>query len=187
VVFPLLIHHIIIFKSKSIGLMLLLIWILSIFTTSLAFQIGLATPLNVLEARKILLTEKMNPLSISQQNLIIARDDNEMVGFGQIRPLDEEYSELASLYVLPEHRHKGIGSALVEHLLERHDVRTPPTRVCLLTLRPTIPFYQPFGFEVVETAPEPLQFEFLAGSLISAVLGNGLCCMVREIPTRTIE
>ena len=40
--------------------------------------------------------------------------------FGQICPLDDKYLELASLYV-PQYHRQGVGSALVQELLECHD------------------------------------------------------------------
>jgi ribosomal protein S18 acetylase RimI-like enzyme len=148
-----------------------------------------ATPADVLFARKTMLQQAMNPLSISQQTLLVAFDgehcNEKLVGFGQIRPLTGDYSELASLYVLPEHRKRGIGTFLVRELLRRHDAEKDQAAVvCLLTLRPTIPFYTPHGFKVVQgdeaSMPKPLEFEFKAGSVISALLGNELVCMVRQ-------
>ena len=109
-----------------------------------------------------------------------SKDEKQLVvGFGQIRPLTPDYAELASLYVLPEYRKQGIGTALVKELLKCYDAEKQEAVVCLLTLRPTIPFYTPHGFRVVENIPEPLKFEFKAGSVISTLLGNDLVCMVR--------
>lgn len=102
-----------------------------------------------------------------------------MIGFGQIRPLNIEYSELASLYVLPDYRQQGVGSALVKELLARHE---DDTKVCLLTLKPTMSFYEMHGFVCIkslEDLPSNLKFEFKVGSLISSFLGNDLVCMVR--------
>jgi GNAT superfamily N-acetyltransferase len=148
--------------------------------------------------------EAMNPLSISQERLLVAFDDNgnypEMfLGFGQIRPLttttnqekdnrNVEFSELASLYVFPEYRRQGVGGALVDELLQRHDASsssTPTSKVCLLTLRPTVPFFQAHGFSIADDEeraqlPSTLQFEYTAGSILSAFLKNDLVCMIRR-------
>jgi ribosomal protein S18 acetylase RimI-like enzyme len=82
-----------------------------------------ASAADVSFARKTMLQQAMNPLSISEQTLLVAYDDDtqDLVGFGQIRPLSAEYAELASLFVLPEKRKQGIGSSLVDALLERFD------------------------------------------------------------------
>lgn len=158
---------------------------ITVVTTGNALVIGPATSTHVFLARQILFQEAMNPLSISKRTLLVAQsDDGSMVGFGQIRPLDGVYSELASLYVDPEHRQQGIGSALVEKLLQRHDADLmAPPRVCLLTLQPTTTFYERHGFMVhtcIDDLPASLQFEFTAGSLVSTFLGNDICCMVRD-------
>ncbi|KAI2494055.1 hypothetical protein MHU86_20498 [Fragilaria crotonensis] len=152
----------------------------------MAVTIRPATAMDLFSARKILFQEAMNPLAISERTLLVAAqsEDGDMVGFGQIRPLDSVYSELASLYVYPEYRRQGIGSALVEKLLERHDADPfHSRRLCLLTLMPTVKFYEKHGFEVqtsIEDLPSAFQFEFKAGALVSSILGNDICCMVRD-------
>jgi ribosomal protein S18 acetylase RimI-like enzyme len=140
-----------------------------------------------------MLQEAMNPISISQDHLLVAFDDDDpaekLMGFGQIRPLDGVYSELASLYVFPDHRSKGIGGSLVEELLERYDKQgttNAPGTVCLLALSETAPFYEKYGFMVVNEneiqsdLPSSLKFEYKAGSVLSSILGNDLVCMVRR-------
>lgn len=165
-----------------------------------SYEIRPATSLDVSSARKILFQEAMNPLSISTETLLVASEnqyetngnynDNALMGFGQIRPLNDEYSELASIYVMPNCRHQGVGTALVSKLLEKHDneaissfANHPQKSVCLLTLRPTVLFYQKHSFLVVtekDMVPPPLRFEYAAGSVLSAILGNDIVCMVRE-------
>jgi N-acetylglutamate synthase-like GNAT family acetyltransferase len=154
---------------------------------SLAFRS--ATPNDLFTARQTMFQEKMNPLSISQDRLLVAFDDSDernLLGFGQIRPLDGVFSELASLYVKPENRQQGIGGALVQQLLQRHDQAESPTTVCLLTLSSTSCFYEKHGFELMDeveiqsTMPSSFRFEYAAGSVVSSLLGNGLVCMIRR-------
>lgn len=164
-----------------------------------AWQFRAASPKDVAFARKTMISQAMNPLSISKERLIVAFDDEKltdttgeaaaepdgMLGFGQIRPLDDLYAELASLFVLPKQRGKGIGGALVQELLSRHDAKYDGPKqpeVVLLTLRPTTPLYEKYGFEIlndVSEIPLSLQFEYKAGSIVSAFLGNDLVCMKR--------
>jgi amino-acid N-acetyltransferase len=176
--------------------LLLLLFCLLLVCASTAFtvktpncniQFRKATNTDVFFARKILFQEAMNPLSISTETLLVAYDkddsQSQRVGFGQIRPLDAKYSELASLYVLPEYRQQGIGTRLVEQLLKQHDEQDDPsTSVCLLTLKPTVPFYQAHGFESVvsiDDLPPTIQFEYRAGQVVSSLLQNELVCIVR--------
>jgi N-acetylglutamate synthase-like GNAT family acetyltransferase len=147
---------------------------------------------DVLVARKILFQEAMNPLSVTQNHLVVAFDqdrdgEDTLLGFGQIRPVDERFAELASLFVHPDWRGQGIGTALVFELLQRHDqCSNPDTDVCLLTLRSTSQFYKLHGFITIEESevkinlPPALRFEFAAGSLLSTFLGNELVCMIRQ-------
>jgi GNAT superfamily N-acetyltransferase len=171
-----------------IGLVLFL-WLPHMAT---AWTIRAATSQDIGLARKVLLQEAMNPLSVSTEFLLVAANDDApdtVLGFGQIRPLDgSDYTELASLYVFPDHRRQGIASALIESLLERQQQADSSSSVCLLTLRPTMPLYEKFGFGIVDpkrnddtwkTLPQTVRLEYQAGSLLSLVLGNDLVCMVR--------
>ena len=167
-----------------------------------SLQFRSATADDISLARKILLKEKMNPFGVSQDTLLVALADesdvdgnnNEassslsspaVLGFGQIRPLNDEYSELASLYVVPESRKKGIGGALVQNLLDRHVAMKQQQRICLLTLKPTTSFYEPYGFRVATESerkqlPSSIQLEYQAGLALSFLLGNDLVCMIHS-------
>lgn len=88
--------------------------------------------------------------------------------------------ELASIFVQDEWRSKGIGSALVRRLLEQHEQSGRAVAdMYLLTLEPTVGWYERFGFCRVEKrdVPQPMAFEVAAGEALSALLGNQLCCM----------
>ena len=89
--------------------------------------------------------------------------------------------ELSSVYVDPSYRGQGIGTDLVRRVLERHVQRGLSTsNVYLLTLATTVQWYQDsFGFEVVPKpqVPEQLAFEVSAGTLITKLIGEELCCM----------
>lgn len=134
------------------------------------------------------------------------KEEGRVVGFGQIRPLPQEekddgsasasFWELASLFVDPDHRRKGVGTAIIQELLRRHDEAQqqqqqgdshPEAIVLLLTLAPTAPLYEPHGFQVVDPAssefrnlPKSVRLEHAAGKAVSWVLGNELVCMVRR-------
>ena len=168
---------------------LLLLLLIKLWWSSSAFNIEYrpATTNDVNVARKILFHQAMNPLSIRAEHMIVATDetnDNALVGFGQIRPIpsSDKYCELASVYVDPSYRRKGIASSIIQQLLDRHDSLNQNT-ICLLTLKPTTPLYEKYGFQIVtdiSTMPQGIQLEFRAGSMISTFLGNNLVCMVRE-------
>ena len=71
-------------------------------------------------------------------------------------------------------------AALVQRLLERHTSQGRAlTDTFLLTLEPTVNWYEQFGFERLPTSrvPKPMELEVKAGEALSAVLGNKLVAM----------
>lgn len=68
-------------------------------------------------------SEKMNIMgACSPHHFLLAyepKDDCRILGFGQVKPISKRTRKLASLYVYPEYRGCGIGSAIVDQLLER--------------------------------------------------------------------
>lgn len=151
--------------------------------------IGPATPQDLKAARQVLFKLKMNPIIGTEADFFTAKnsDDNSLVGFGQIRPLGRDHAELASVYVQPEFRRKGVATDLISALIGRHDAASPSPTLCLLTLESTTPLYERFGFTVVSNSievrklPRALQFELLVGKGISFFLKNSLACMVRRV------
>jgi hypothetical protein len=58
---------------------------------------------------KLLLAEKLNPLSLDMHRFVVATsttpsDQQKLIGFGQLKPLDSNSLELSSLVVDPEYR-----------------------------------------------------------------------------------
>ena len=106
----------------------------------------------------------------------------------QTRQVDKESSspllwELASVYVRPEYRSQGIGSGLVARCLQRHVQRKRMlvNSVYLLTLGKRAPWYASgFAFEIVPDAtdiPSSMQLEIAAGTIITKLIDEELCCM----------
>ena len=87
--------------------------------------------------------------------------------------------ELASVYVLPEYRRQGIGSELVQRIMKEYQSTGKlATDIYLLTLDPD--FYEPLGFEIIESPtdlPKPMEFEIGVGSLIAGMMNKNLICM----------
>jgi len=91
--------------------------------------------------------------------------------------------ELASVWVDPSVRRKGIGTELVRRALQRHcrEKGNVATNVYLLTLASTAGWYREnFGFRLVaspEDIPSQMAFEVQAGKLITRIIGAELVCM----------
>jgi GNAT superfamily N-acetyltransferase len=169
-----------------------------------------ATSADVSLAREILLQQAMNPFSIEEANMLVAYDADEIddgisgvVGFGQIRSIGTgsstklKYSELASLYVEPSYRRRGIGSMIIQQLIERYYDNNQQSElnnndvsgsaICLLTLRTTASLYERHDFVVMpmdskdfQQLPKSIRLEATVGRILSGFLGNDLICMVRN-------
>lgn len=148
---------------------------------------------------KMVREENMNPLFIDPVNFLIAQDDEaQVVGIGQVRPLGKNY-ELASLAVRKDMRGNGIGTALVNELLERQKAKlmveaSDPSSVSLpdvflLTLVSSTPFYSRMGFlEIpVSMAPMGMQMEAAAGSFVAKMSGGELTCMRYKFPSTELK
>ena len=67
-----------------------------------------------------------------------------MVGCGQVKPHGDGTKELASIAVEPEYQGKGVGSLIMNALLERE-----PGELYLVCLKHNVTYYQKFGFRVL--------------------------------------
>lgn len=80
-----------------------------------------------------------------ESNHIVTRLDGKPIGTARWRAIDFGV-KLERFAVLPEHRGKGIGTILVQKILEQV---LPVQVVYLHAQEEVIPFYEQYGFEVV--------------------------------------
>ena len=86
-------------------------------------------------------------LIIHARHSVTAWLDDVLVGMGRATGAGVQYAHLADIAVLPEHQGKGIGSALLQHLLGLVDRETSmDATVTLHALPDAEPFYARFGF-----------------------------------------
>lgn len=131
---------------------------------------------------KLLLAEKMNPLGIlvpMEENFVVAFDSETMslLGAGQMKPLHDDCYELSSCVVDKEFRGQGIGTRIVNHLL---DQAPRGAEIYLVTVEDREDFYEKrCGFRrVQEDIPPELTLEVLIGTCVAkAVTGRGLIIM----------
>lgn len=140
--------------------------------------------------RKMVIKERMNPLGLPVERFIVAESENKLVGFGQLQQQpnqqDVQFLELRTLIVDDALRGQGIGSAVMEHLLDTS--AASHTDVYLTTLKKTIPFYQKVGFQEVPRGqvPRAMWFEVLAGSIVAPLAaGDSLVVLKRSAPEPT--
>jgi len=97
----------------------------------------------------------INPMGLDWKRFVVAVDDrDEMLGCGQIKPHGRDVLELASIAVYPEQQGKGIGSAIIKHLLQ-----DSPRPLYLMCESSNGPLYEKFGFREVSHDEMPRYFQ----------------------------
>ena len=89
-----------------------------------------------------------------------------MLACGQLKPHGEAILELASIAVEPAYRHKGVASAIVEHLISQ------APRPLYLTCRSSLGgFYEKWGFRAISESEMPAYFRRLSrlGSILMSL------------------
>ena len=77
-----------------------------------------------------------------------------MIGCGQIKPHSHDVLELASIAVHPEHQGRGVGRAIIEHLLQ-----DSPRPLYLMCESANGPLYEKFGFREISYKEMPRYFQ----------------------------
>ncbi len=101
--------------------------------------------------RKLIWQVRINPAGLNWQRFYVAVDERDrLLGCGQIKLHADGCRELASLAVAPAARGQGVARAIIQQLLK--EARRPLYLRCADRLQP---FYEKFGFRVVEPAEMP--------------------------------
>lgn len=97
----------------------------------------------------------INPMDLNWKRFVVAvNDQDEMIGCGQIKPHGTEILELASIAVHPEFQGKGIGSAIIQHLLANS-----PRPMYLMCESSRGSLYEKFGFYAITYDEMPRYFQ----------------------------
>ncbi len=107
--------------------------------------------------RRMIRQAKINPMGLDWRRFVLAvTETDEIVGCGQLKPHPDGSIELASIAVIPAHQRRGVARMIIEHLIAR---QPPPLYLmCRSVLRP---FYEQFGFRVLQEAEMPPYFKRL--------------------------
>ncbi len=128
--------------------------------------------------QKLIRQARINPTGLAWERFLVAVDKNgKVIGCGQIKPHSDGSRELASIAVIPEYRHQGIASALIEELLAKS------TGELYLMCRSSLgPFYERFGFLPVEGEDLPPYFKRMKrlARLIKSLEKNGEALLVMK-------
>ena len=118
------------------------------------FTIQRAQKINVIKIKQLILKSGLNPTALNWRNFFIAKDtDGNFIACGQVKVHVDGTMEMASLAVKKDWHHKGVGSALVERLLEKY-----PIRLYLMCQSSLGSYYEKFGFQAIDEAEMPKYF-----------------------------
>jgi N-acetylglutamate synthase-like GNAT family acetyltransferase len=114
-----------------------------------------AQEMEAAEIRDLIHLVGINPTGLDWKRFVVAvNDKDEMIGCGQLKPHGQDVLELASIAVYPEQQGKGIGRAIIEHLL-----KDSPRPLYLMCESSNGPLYEKFGFREVCYEEMPRYFQ----------------------------
>lgn len=116
-----------------------------ILEPSMKFNLRPATQSEKRKIRSLTYQSGRHPFGLNWHNFVVAvASSGEIIGCGQIRRHIDGSRELASIAVDPEYQNEGIGSALIEHLLNM------APRPIFVTCRSDFEgYYSRFGFRSI--------------------------------------
>ncbi len=123
------------------------------------FTLRPATEADFPVIRQLIRESRLNPSGLNWRRFLIAETpEGQFAGCGQIKPHPEGTLELASIAVREPYREHGLASRLIKQLLANE-----PTRPIYLTCDSTLsPFYEKFGFRILELAEMPAYYRRLS-------------------------
>jgi len=77
---------------------------------------------------------------------------------------NENRIEIGQFYILPEYQNKGIGSYLLEDILDNSDNAGSIVELEVLKVNPAVSLYQRYGFEIVDSNEHMYQMERKPGN-----------------------
>ena len=124
---------------------------------------------------------RLNPRNLHWQNFLVAEENGHIVGIRQVKVHAQGTREVASGFVLPEHRRQGISARLMNKLLahEKGPLYT-------LVDEKRAPYYEQFGFRQVHVNDLPSDFrkEYWIGRIVTTLVTLFRKDRVRVIPLK---
>ena len=110
---------------------------------------------------------KINPRNLRWEHFLIAEENGQIEGIRQVKVHAQGTREIASGFVLPEHRHRGISAQLMKEILAREK-----GTLYLMCAKQWKKYYEQFGFRDAKLAELPSDFhsEYLIGKIITTLI-----------------
>jgi N-acetylglutamate synthase-like GNAT family acetyltransferase len=124
---------------------------------------------------------KLNPRNLHWERFLVAEQDGQIIGIRQIKVYADGTREVASGFVLPEYRRRGISARLMKELLAREN---GPLYTMVNEMR--APYYEQFGFRRVDINQLPSDFlkEYRIGRIVTGLMSIFRKDKVRIIPLK---
>jgi N-acetylglutamate synthase-like GNAT family acetyltransferase len=110
-----------------------------------------ATENDQLAIRRLIAEVRLPRMNLQWPNFMVAEEDGEMVGMGQVKSHGDGSRELASIAILPTRQGQHIGTAVIKALLARE----AGVVLHLSCRRELEGYYERFGFRRLERAAYP--------------------------------
>jgi N-acetylglutamate synthase-like GNAT family acetyltransferase len=127
--------------------------------------------------RALIRRVRINPMGLDWRRFVVAEEAGQVVGAGQIKEHGDGTCELASIAVVPERQGAGIGSAIVEALITRHEARHGGDLYLYCAPR-NESYYPRFGFRRLPSEEIPGAFRGMVR--LSRVVGPVLTVLTHE-------
>ena len=124
---------------------------------------------------------KLNPRNLKWKNFLVAEENGQVVGIRQVKVYEQGTREIASGFVLPEYRRRGISAQLMKALLAGE---VGPLYTMVNQKR--APYYEQFGFRRVDVNQLPSDFrnEYRIGRIVTTLLSLFSKERIRIIPLK---
>jgi len=128
--------------------------------------------------RRLIAEVRLPRMNLRWPNFLVAEEDGEMVGMGQVKSHRDGSRELASIAIVPKRQGEGVGTAVIKALL----VREAGVVLHLSCRRELEGYYERFGFRRIEPVAYPPYFQRTTrlANLITRFFGVHLIVMRRE-------
>jgi N-acetylglutamate synthase-like GNAT family acetyltransferase len=124
---------------------------------------------------------RLNPRNLRWSRFLVAEESGRIVGVRQVKLHQGGTREVASGFVVPEHRRQGISARLMTAILERE-----PGPLYLICDERWSAYYEAFGFQRMPTSelPRDLRGNYYLGKLITTVVSLFMAHKVRLVPMK---
>jgi N-acetylglutamate synthase-like GNAT family acetyltransferase len=98
--------------------------------------------------RALIREGRINPFGLHWPKFIVAVDaqNDTVIGCGQLKRINDEVYELASLAVTAVWRRRGVAQAIIHALQEKHQAQHPHLPLWLMCESRLVPFYTQYDF-----------------------------------------